>query len=97
MTKKKNAGDFRAALSAKYDVQPEVLFGGCRLELRGRSSLAVDGCRGIIEYSPTKIKLRLKETKLSVGGASLTCDSYTHGEVLISGKINIMEFDDTEK
>ncbi len=94
MTKKPRLGAFAAKMSEKYDIQPELLLGGCRLELRGRSSLAVGGCRGIIEYSPSIIRLRLRDGKLTVTGESLTCDSYTGGEVLISGRVNIMEFED---
>lgn len=97
MTKKKKAGTFAERISAKYDIQPDLLTGGCRLELRGRSSLAVGGCRGIVEYSPQNIKLRLRDSFLSVSGEHLCCDSYTCGEILISGRINNMGFNDTKK
>ena len=94
MTKKRRAGSFAAKISERYDIQPEIMLGGCRLELRGRSSLAVGGCRGIIDYSPSLVRLRLRDSKLAVGGKELTCDSYTGGEVLISGRVNIIEFED---
>ena len=94
MTKKKGEGRLATFLSSRYDLQPELFFGGCHLELRGRSSLAVAGCRGIVEYSPTTIILRLKSSLLCVKGICLSCDSYTRGEVLISGRIDEMGFDD---
>lgn len=94
MTKKKGEGRLAAFLSNRYDFQPELFAGGCHLELRGRSSLAVAGCRGIVEYSQTSIILRLKSSLLCVRGSFLCCDSYTRGEVLISGKIDEMGFDD---
>ena len=97
MTKKKGEGRLAAFLSTRYDLQPEMLADGCHLELRGRSSLAVGGCRGIVEYSPTEITLRLKKSLFFVRGSLLSCDSYTRGEVLISGRIDIMGFDDTKK
>ena len=94
MTKKKSKGAFAALMNEKFDFQPDVLLGGCHLELRGRNSLAVGGCRGIVTYSPKLIVLRLKEGALHVGGEGLSCDSYTRGEVLVSGRVNILEFED---
>ncbi len=94
MTKKKGERGFASLMSEKFDFQPEVLFGGCHLELRGRSSLAVGGCRGIVTYSPTLVILRLKDGFLRINGAELSCDSYTRGEVLISGRVDNMGFED---
>ena len=94
MTKKKGGG-IASRLSRRYDVQPEVLFGGCRLELRGRSSLSVGGCCGIVEYSPDAVTLRLRDGFFRVCGESLSCDSYTFGEVLISGWVNSMSFEES--
>ncbi len=97
MTKKRSEGGFAARISAKYDLQPDMMLDGCHLELRGRSSLAVGGCRGIVEYSPIEITLRLRDSILKIAGEHLSCDSYTCGEVLISGRINILGFDDTKR
>ena len=95
MTKKKGERGLASLMSEKFDFQPEVLFGGCQLELRGRSSLAVGGCCGIVKYSPTLIVLRLKDVFLRINGAGLSCDSYTRGEVLISGRVDIIGFEDS--
>ena len=94
MTRNKRDGGFAARMSSKFDIQPEMLFHGCRLELRGRSSLAVGGCFGIVSYSPSCIVLRLRESFLRVCGLRLFCDSYTGGEVLISGRIDLMSFEE---
>ena len=92
---KKNRGSFAARMSAKYDIQPDMLVGGCHLELRGRSSLSVGGCRGIVEYSPVSILLRLRTGLFRVGGECLSCDSYTCGEVIISGRVDSMIFEES--
>ena len=94
MTKKKGAGSFAALMNEKFDFQPDVLLGGCHLELRGRSSLAVGGCRGIVTYSPSLIILRLKDGFLRINGERLCCDSYTRGEVLVSGRVDTVGFED---
>ena len=97
MTRKKGEGRFAAFLSARYDIQPQMNADGCHLELRGRSSLAVGGCYGVVEYSQLIIKLRLKKSLLCVRGRGLVCDSYTRGEVLISGRIDALEFEDKKQ
>ncbi len=61
------------------------------IELRGQKSLAVYGCRGIIEYSPERISLHLIGRILTVCGIGLLCDSYTNGAVIVSGQINKLE------
>ena len=94
MTKKKAEGGFASMLNEKFDFQPEVMLGGCHLELRGRCSLAVGGCRGIVAYSPTEIVLRLKKGFLRVNGADLCCDSYMRGEVIVSGRVDTIGFED---
>ena len=94
MTRKRRDGGFAARISSKFDIQPDLLLCGCRLELRGRSSLAVGGCCGIVSYSPSCILLRLKDGFLRVCGVRLFCDSYTGGEVLISGRIDLMGFEE---
>ena len=93
MTKKKRGG-LASHLSERYDIQPDMLFGGCHLELRGRSSLSVGGCRGIVEYSPDAVLLRLRGGLFRVCGSDLSCDSYTCGEVLISGRVDSMSFEE---
>ena len=95
MTKKKS-GRLAARLSEKYDIQPEMMLGGCRLELRGRSSLSVGGCRGIVTYSPEEVILRMRDGLFLVRGCRLSCDSYTCGEVLISGRVDLMSFEERE-
>ena len=62
------------------------------IEMRGKNNLAVYSCRGIVEYSPARIVLRLFSTRLFITGSGLICDSYTNGAVLVSGLITSIEF-----
>ncbi len=62
------------------------------IEMRGKNNLAVYSCLGIVEYSPTRIVLRLFSTRLCITGSGLICDSYTNGAVLVSGLITSIEF-----
>ena len=95
MTKKRAPVGLFATLSSKYDIQPDMM--ACHLELRGRGSLAVGGCKGILEYSPICVRLRLRAAILCIRGLHLVCDSYTSGELHVSGRINSIEFEDRVK
>lgn len=66
------------------------------IEMRGKKSLAVYSCRGIAEYSPQRIVLRLFSSKLCITGSDLLCDSYTNGAVLVSGAVDSMAFTEEE-
>lgn len=75
-------------LAVKLDIPPDILEGGMRVELRGRQSLLVHGCRRIIEYSPTGLRLQMKGCILCVTGERLVCHSYLAGAVGVEGRID---------
>ena len=68
-------------LAVRLDLPPDILSGGMRAELRGRNLLTVQGCRRILTYTPTCIRLQMKDTVLAVRGRRLGCTSYLAGAV----------------
>ncbi len=83
-------------LSLRLDIPADVLSGGIRLDLRGRNTLTVHGCRRIMDFTPCRIRLALTGCDLVVEGDRLTCTSYLAGAVGIEGCICRMAFEDTE-
>lgn len=79
-------------LSVKLDIPSDILCGGIRVEIRGRNSLTVHGCRKILTYCPCKIQLKMRDCVLSVTGERLICSSYLAGAVGIDGRIDSVEF-----
>ncbi len=84
-------------LSVHLDIPADVTSGGLRLDLRGRNTLTVHGCRRIADFSPCSIRLALDGSDLVVTGARLTCTSYLAGAVGIEGCICRLEFIDTKE
>ncbi len=82
-------------LSVHLDI-PADLGDGMRIDLRGRHTLIVHGCRRIENFSPSEISLRLPVARLVICGERLICTSYLAGAVGIEGKINALRFDDGE-
>lgn len=74
-------------LACRLDLPPDILPGEMRLELRGRNLLTVHGTRRILTYSPTCIRLEMKDTVLAVRGKRLCCTAFAAGAVCMDGFI----------
>ena len=80
-------------LALKLDFPPDILTGGMRIELRGRNSLLVHGCRKILHYAPDEMRLCLWDCVLRITGDGLVCHSYLAGAVGIEGNISGLFFE----
>ena len=78
------------------DLPPELFSGGCFIEIRGRNSVVLRGCRRILGYSETKVSLKMKNDVVEVLGRRLTCISYLAGAVSVEGFIETVSFLGTE-
>ena len=81
-------------LAVRLDLPPDLLEGGFRAELRGRSSLTVHGVRRIAVYTPERIVLTVKGGGVTVAGQRLICTSYLAGAVGIDGHIDSLSVED---
>ena len=98
-TKRRGAGErlSRAEwLAVKLDVPADVTSGGLRVDLRGRNSLTVHGCRKILDFSPCEIRLEMEDTILIVCGCRLICTAYLADAVGVDGYVCSLTFADKE-
>lgn len=63
-----------------------------RVELLGNRQAVVDGCRGIIEYSDSCIRLSAQGLILKFTGTGLTIKAFTESEAIVAGTILGLEF-----
>lgn len=76
--------------TSKPQVRPrlsELLPTGENAVLYGDRRMTVQGCRRILVYSPTEIRLQLKRRQLVILGCNLECSSFAGGCVTLQGKI----------
>lgn len=67
---------------------PEILHKGVpHIELQGDAELALDGCKGILEYTEESIRLHAGVLLLSVGGSNLCIRMYSEAQTVITGDI----------
>lgn len=83
-------------LAVKLDIPADVTGGGLRLDLRGRNTLTVYGCTGILDFNPCEVRLSVKDATLTVKGCRLICTAYLAGAVGIEGYICSVSFADAE-
>ena len=90
--KAKRREGFLATLANDYDIPPELLHGGCFIEMRGRNNVVVRGCRRIIKYSTERVVLKMCRYSLTVTGKRLACLTYFSGAVSVEGIIDTLSF-----
>lgn len=73
--------------------EPAVAFlSPVRVELLGNRQAVVDGCRGIIEYSDSCIRLSAQGLILRFTGTGLEIRAFTENEAIVSGTILGLEY-----
>ncbi len=75
-------------LSRLADIPADVTYGGMSMELRGRSDLLLCGCREILEYSCSRIKIIQGSGCVCVIGRRLTMSSFCDGRISVCGDID---------
>jgi len=81
-------------LSEGIGLPSDALFGEIRIEMRGRDTLFVSGCRRILKYCTNEIKLAVKGFCIDVMGCDLICTTYHYGTVTVEGCICSISFED---
>ena len=83
-------------LAVKLDIPADLMGEGLRLDMRGRHTLMVHGCRKILDFNPCEVRLALADSVLTVKGKRLICTAYLAGAVGIEGFICGITFCDGE-
>ena len=84
-------------LATKAELPSDVLTGEFRIELRGRNTLFMQGCRRILKYSPEEMKIAAKGFEISIKGRRLVCSAYYGGNITVDGFIEGIELSGVEE
>ena len=71
---------------------PEATRGMLRVVLQGRERLLIEQHRGIVDYTDSRLTVRLSEGYLKINGECLSIREYTKQDLSVHGKINGLEF-----
>ncbi len=90
--KKDEKRGFFEYLAVRADADGDSIAGDVYIEMRGKNSLLVKGCKRILGYSPEAVELEIKKDKLRVKGKRLVCTSFHSGSVSVEGVIDSLAF-----
>lgn len=76
----------------KKNLVSEIFIDEPKIEMLGNREMIVDGCKGVVEYDETLIKLSLGESVLSLSGDNLIINSFDSSVAVISGQICDISF-----
>ena len=65
--------------------------------LYGERRMTVQGCRKILAYSPTEIRLQLKKRQIRITGEELGCSAFSGGCTTLQGRIRSVEYEASEQ
>ncbi len=74
-------------VSARYSMRAQIASREL-IVIRGERCVTVYGCRRILVYSPTEIRLQLCRRLLSVTGEGLFCSCFSGGSITLEGKVS---------
>lgn len=86
MARKKEKNQLKKNLVSEFFVDEP------KIEMLGNREMIVDGCKGVVEYNETLIKLSLGESVLSLSGDNLIIKSFDSSVAVISGQICDISF-----
>lgn len=79
--------------AGKLELPSEIIMGLPLLALGGNRRLYIESHLGLIEYSDTIIRLRVKHGQVIVVGKEFCIEELREKDMLASGKIKKIEFD----
>lgn len=79
-------------LTAKDENTTENIISTSRIEITGNSALTLEGCRGVLEYTDTYMKLKLQKGALILCGSSFDITLFENKLISVKGNISSVEF-----
>lgn len=89
--------DWMHRLTQGMDLEGESLPGMTVAELAGDSRVLVEGHRGVTEYSPCRVTVKVGYGALSVSGDGLQLRQMSRQQLVICGRIQTLELRRDEK
>ncbi len=78
---------FLQGLTGSLEMPGEVMLDLPRATLIGTMQVQIENHKGIVEYQPTRIRIRTRDGELVVSGSRLRIGSIFKDEVVIEGRI----------
>lgn len=92
MSKERNkingrGGRVLSLIKDSISLPSDAVAGSFAVELRGRGSLTVEGCRRIIKYSTEEMILAANDFQVHIVGERLVCTVFHGGSITVEGRV----------
>ena len=74
------------------ELPPEIIFNLPKIVLVGNLQIMIENHRGLIEYSPGKIRISVNLGELEIKGKELVIASITKDEICLEGDISGLQY-----
>ena len=91
--RKSRKKEHKDVLKTALDIPQVITPGVAHIEMDGNREVAIDGCRGILEYEEDKIKLNTGNLLVSFIGSNLEIKVYSDIQTVVVGDIISIEFE----
>jgi len=85
-------GDLKKDISTAFEIPKEIVLDMPFISLRGNNEAVVENYKGIIEYSPEKIRINTTVGILKLTGCKMTIKCLDVNNIIITGCITQIEF-----
>lgn len=81
------------AMAAFLEIPPDIVLDLPRLTMLGNKQLLVENHKGIIEYTPALVRVKLSQGELTVSGDGLSIGNLQLEHILVEGTIRSLEYE----
>ena len=89
---KKESGTLKYRMAEASSMPKDVVLGVPIVTIVGEFEVNIENYRGIIEYTDTMIRIKVKNGQIKITGKRLQIEYYTNDDMMITGRIEKIEY-----
>ncbi len=82
-----------STLAGLLEIPDDIILDLPRITMLGNKQLLIENHKGIIEYTPSLVRIKLTQGELIVLGSEITLGSLQTEQVLIEGILQVIKYD----
>ncbi|MBM7581828.1 sporulation protein YqfC [Caldicoprobacter guelmensis] len=90
--RKRRIEEVKAKVSEIFELPKDIVLNLPRISMIGNNQMLVENHRGVIEYTPQKIRLNSTIGVIRVEGQDMNLKNIAADDILITGVIKLVEF-----
>lgn len=80
-------------LAGLLEIPQDIVMDLPRITMLGNKQLLIENHKGIIEYTPSMIRVKLNQGELVIGGTDLTLGNLQIEQILVEGTVGELKYD----